>query len=406
MNQKTLIGLALAALVAIVIAVVVSHANKPRSEGGETDVRALVPELREHINEVTKVVITGPGNTPVATIARSGDGWSVAEKNGFPADSGKLREFLLKIADSKLIEQKTANKEKYATLGVDDVSVKDSKGQQVEIVGAGAPIKLIIGITNPRGGTFVRRADDAQSWLVSGTLNVDKKAEDWLRKDITDIAAPRVGVITITHPDGKVVRVAKNSPADANFKLVDVPKGREAGSEFAINGLASTLGGLHFEDVVQASTAAPPEKPLKARYALWDGVVVDVVAWENQGKYDAQFVASFDADQAATYITADQAKVKAEYEAALAQKGGADAAEPIKPASVADPAKDREERLAAAQKEVADLNARFKDWTFVLPAYKYSNINKSIDDLLKPLGDGKDAAAKPAKVPAAAKKPG
>ncbi|MGH8172947.1 MAG: DUF4340 domain-containing protein, partial [Rhodanobacteraceae bacterium] len=375
MNQKILIGLAVAALAAIAIAIGINHANKPRSEGGEDEARYVAPELRDHVNDVNKVIITGPDNKTVATITRSGNSWSVAEKGNFPADTGKLREFLLKLADSKLIEPKTAVKDKYATLGVDDVSVKDTKGQQIEIDGIGPPLKLIIGITNPRGGTFVRRGGDAQSWLASGTLNVDKKAEDWLRKDISDIPAARIASVSITHPDGKVVRVAKDSPADSNLKLADVPKGREAGSEFAANGLASTLGGLHFEDVVPAKDAAPGDNPLKARYVAFDGVIVEVVAWEKDGKNYAQFAASFDADHAAAFVTAEQAKEKAEYDAAVAtaQKTGAIATEPVKPASVADPAKDREAKLAAMQKDVADLNARFKDWTYVLPAYKYSN---------------------------------
>ncbi len=71
--------------------------------------------------------------------------------------------------------------------------------------------------------------------------------------------------------------------------------------------------------------------------------------------------------------------------------------------SVGDPAKDRENRLAAMNKEATDLNARFEGWTFVLPAYKYASINKSVEDLLKPLEDKKPAAA-PAKK-AESKKP-
>jgi hypothetical protein len=71
---------------------------------------------------------------------------------------------------------------------------------------------------------------------------------------------------------------------------------------------------------------------------------------------------------------------------------------PIKPLAVSDAGKDRENRLAALNKEVAELNARFGGWTFVLPAYKYANINKSMEDLLKPLEEKKTA-------PAAAKAP-
>jgi len=420
MNQKTLIGLAVAALIAIVVAIAINHANKPRSESGDEEVRYLAPELRDHVNEVSKLVVTGAEGKPIATLTRGGDGWSIAEKGGYAADTGKLREFLLKLADAKLIEQKTANKEKYATLGVDDVSAKDAKGCEIELDGLGQPLKLIIGTTSPRGGTFVRRGGDAQSWLASGTLSVDKKSEDWLRKDLTDIAPARIASVSITHADGKVLRVAKDSEGDANFKLADVPKGREAGSEFTANGLASTLGGLRFDDVLAAKDAPPADKPLKARYAAFDGIVIDAVAWEKDGKDYAQFSASLDADQAATHITVEQAKAKAEYDTQLAAaqkdkgdaskpadaKADANAAEPVKPASVADPAKDREEKLAALQKDVADLNARFKDWTYVLPAHKYANINKSVDDLLKPLDDKKAEPAKLPKVPVPPKKAG
>jgi hypothetical protein len=418
MNQKTLIGLAVAALIAIVVAVAINHANKPRSEGGDEEVRYLAPELRDHVNDVDKVVVTGPEGKTVATIARGGAGWSIAEKGGYAADTGKLREFLLKLADAKLIEQKTANKDRYAALGVDDVSVKDAKGMQVELGGLGKPLVVIIGTTNPRGGTFVRRGGDAQSWLASGTLSVDKKSEDWLRKDLVDIAPARIASVSIAHADGKVVRVAKASEGDANFKLADVPKGREAGSDFTTNGLASTLGGLRFDDVLPAKDAPPGDKPLKARYAAFDGIVIDVVAWEKDGKDYAQFSASLDPDQAATHITVEQTKAKAEYDTQLAAaekakgdaaksadaKADANAAEPVKPAAVADPAKDRDEKLAALQKDVADLNARFKDWTYVLPAHKYASINKSVDDLLKPLDDKKAEPAKGPKVTPVPKK--
>jgi hypothetical protein len=424
MNQKTLIGLAVAALVAIVIAFAVNRANQPRSEGaGEEKSVYLVPSLTDHVNDVDKVVITGAESKPIATMTRGANGWSMAEKNGFAADTGKLREFLLKLADAKLVEQKTSSKDKYATLGVEDVADKDAKSVEVEIGGLAKPVKLIIGNANPHGGTFVRRAGEAESWLASGSLGVDKKAENWLRKDLADVAPTRISSVDITRPDGKSVRIAKTAEGDANFKLADVPKGREAGSDYTINGPASTLGGLKFEDAVPAKDAAPAEKPLKARFATFDGLVVDVTAWEKDGKDYAQFAASEDDKTASAHIDAEQAKAKAAYDAEVAAKAKAPtdaskpadaktaaAAEPPKPEAVADPAKDRSAKTAALKKEVDELNARFKDWTFVLAPYKYAAINKAPDDFLKPLED-KSAAKKdgadtkktpPAKKPAKA----
>jgi hypothetical protein len=417
MNRKTLIGLAVAALIAIVIAVVVGHSNQPRSESAGEDSPYLVPALRDHVNDVDKVIVTGAENKPVATLTRGANGWSIAEKGGFAADTGKLREFLLKLADAKLIEQKTSNKDKYATLGVEDVDGKDAKSVEVELGGLGQPVKLIVGNTNAHGGTFVRRAGETQSWLASASLAVDKKAENWLRKDLVDVPAARIAAVDITHADGKTVHVAKQAEGDTNFKPADVPKGREPGSEYTINGLASTLGALRFDDVVAAKDAMPGDKPLKAHYVAFDGLIVDVVGWEKDGKDYAQFTASADHDRANQNIAAQQAKAKADYEAQVAaQKGApaegsksddakadASAAAPPKPAAVADPAKDREQKLAALDKEVADLNARFKDWTYVLPPYKYANINKSLDDLLKAPDDKKDEK-KPAKSPIPAPK--
>jgi hypothetical protein len=408
MNQKTLIGLAIAALVAIVAAIAINRANTPRSESDGERSSYLAPALRDHVNDVSKVVVTGAENKTLATLERGANGWSLVEKGGYMVDTGKLREFLLKLADATLVEQKTANKDKYATLGVDDVSAKDAKGLQVELDGLAQPLKLIVGVAGPRGGTFVRRAGDAQSWLASATLNVEKNAADWLKKDLVDIAANRIESVTITHPDGKRVRVTKDAEGDAKFKLADIPKGREAGSEYSANGLASTLAGLRFDDVVSAKEAASDDNALKASYATSDGPVVDVTAWEKDAKDYAQFTASLDATQADKGIAAQQAKANSEFETATAAaaKDSKPADKPIKPLAVSDVVKDHENRLAALNKEVADLNARVNGWTYVLPAYKYATINKSIDDLLKPLEDKKAADPTKNAVPPKPAKPG
>jgi len=406
MNRNTLIGLAAAAVLAIVAAVALNHVDRPQSEAIEAS-GPLLPALRDHVNEVSRIVVTGAGDAVVATLERGKDGWTLAEKGGYAVDTGKLRGFLLKLADAKKLEQKTSNPDKYAQLGVEDVSAKDAKGMQVELGGLAQPVRLVVGNSDARGGTYVRVVGEAPSWLVSGALTVDKSAADWLRKDLVDIAANRIESVSITRADGGTLHVAKKAEGDANFVLSDIPKGREPGSEYTINGLASTLASLRFDDVVPGKDAPAPESGvLKARYQAFDGVVVEATAWEKDGRHHARFVASLDRDAAVRHIDALQAKEKADYEAAKvaadaeAKDGkadGAGAAKPAEPASVADAAKDREARLATAAKDVDELNARFGDWTFVVPAYKFANMDKSLEDLLKPVEEGKADAARPAK---------
>ena len=117
-----------------------------------------------------------------------------------------------------------------------------------------------------------------------------------------------------------------------------------------------------------------------------------------------------DEEQASAGIAAAQAKDKAAYESARAAaasdpagKDGKDAAAaaggspadgadaPIEPLAATDPARDRENRLAAVRKQVETLRATFDGWTYVLPAYKYAAIDKSMADLLQPVEEKKPA---------------
>ncbi|MDR2012787.1 MAG: DUF4340 domain-containing protein [Rhodanobacter sp.] len=407
MNKNTLLGLGIVALIALGIAVALNRSTAPQSEGTGEKETYLAPGLRDHMNDVDKIVMTGAGDKIVATFVRGANGWTLAERGNYDVDTGKLRDFLLKLADAKLVEQKTANKDKYTVLGVQDVSGADAKGMQIELSGLAQPLKLIVGDVNARGdGTFVRSVGEAQSWLASGALAVEKNPVGWLKKDLIDIPADRIAAVNITHADGKSVGIYKNAASDADFKVVDVPKGREVGAEFAVNGVAAVLAALHFDDVMPAKETTPDEHGLKARFVTFDGMVVDMTAWEKDGKVDVRLNASVDSERATSSIVAAIAKAKTDYESAAAaaeaaKKDGKDAqaAEaPIKPLAVSDPDKDRENRRAALDKEAADLNARFNDRIFVLPAYKYANINKSIDDLSKPLEEKASTdAAKEAK---------
>lgn len=427
MNARKLYALIAAAVVALLAAWWIHSSHVPVSESAEQS-RPLLPGLREHVNEINAITVTGADNQVLATLKRGSEGWSVEQKSGYPADLAKLREFLLKLADATVLEQKTSNPKLYGELGVDDVKGKDAKGVLVTLDGLKQPVKLIVGNFNGGGGggTFVRRDGEAQTLLVKGNLAVEKTAAGWERHELTDIAASRLKQVTITNPDGKTLKVYKEQSGDANFKVADLPKGREASSEFVANPLGATLSGLRADDVFAAKDMPPPEKVYKADYAAFDGLNVSVIAWVKDGKDYAQLAASLDDTAAAIHISADQTKAQAEYEAAVqaankklaeekpatgpvadaAAKAASDVAKPL---AVSDAAKDRDERLKALNDEVAALNKTFSGWTFVLPSFKFSNIDKSIDDMLKPLEqkkpDAKDAAkpgaAKPAPKPAA-----
>jgi len=407
MNAKTLYALIGAALVALLAAVLINSSRKPQSEAA-AQAQRLLPELHGHMNDVSAITLTGADNKVLTTLKRGSDGWTVAEKADYPADVAKVREFLLKLDQGTLIEQKTSSEKRYAELGVDDVKDKDAKGVLVDIAGLTQPLKLIIGNFNGAGGggTFVRRAGDPQSWLAAGNITVDKNTADWEKRDLTDIAAARLQSLTLTNTDGKPLKAAKQQRTDANFKVADVPPGREVSSEFVANSLGSVLANLRAEDAFPAKDMAPPGKVHKAQYVAFDGLVVDVTAWDNVGKDYAQFAAHLDTAAANADIDKEQVKARAEYDAAItaASKKASDektdaakaAGDVPKPLAVSDAAKDREGKLDALNKEIQTLNKTFNGWTFVLPSYKFTDMSKTMDDMLKPVEAKKPEDAKKA----------
>lgn len=394
-NNKTVIGLAVAAGIAVIAAIALGTARQPEAPEAKL-ATATLPELDNHLNDIQSLTVTGPGQKLIATIEKGAGGWSVKEKGGYRADAGKVREYLLKLAQSRLLESKTANEQRYGELGVGDISAADAKGLLLAVGGLGKPVQLILGNVNVRGdSTFVRRAGDKQSWLAKGNLLPDKSVANWLDKSIVDIPSTRLREVVIERPQGKPLRVSRQQPADTNFVIADVPKGREASSEFAANSLGTTLAGLNLDDVLPAAQAAAPAQTYRSRFVAFDGLVVDVVGWKLEDKFYAQFKADKDAALAESAAAAAQLKAKADWEAE--QKANSEANASVRlaaPLFVRDPAADKAERLAALDAEIAAINQRLTGWTYQLSQYKFANLEKGVDEFLKPLDEKKAAAKK------------
>lgn len=389
--QSRLIKLAVLALAALALALWVARRDAPTDTldpGGP-----LVPGLEESVNSVDSIRLTGGGGQVLVSLQRGDSGWTVAERGGHPADFTKVRRFLLDLAESKRIEAKTSQPANFPRLGVEDVAATDAKGVKLELGGLGQPVAIIIGtFTGLSGeGTFVRDVAGEQAWLASGSLIPDRTVANWLARELVDIPSARIREVRIAK-DGSTLVASKAAPADPHYVLADVPRGRDVGSAFAVDALAGVLASLRLEDVAKAEDLPPPEAGrIEARYATFDGVVVTVTAWQQDNRNLARFAATLDEDAAIAAIEAAQADERAAHEAAVAAVGagaedadGEPVAAPEAPASMSDPAADRDRRLAALREEVDALGRRVEGWTFQLPAHVFANINQTRDGLLKP----------------------
>lgn len=417
MKQKHLIGLGIAALVAMGAAVYLSEARKPAEQAPVAG--PLAPGLEARINEVNEVAIRAAGGETI-TLVRAGDGWGVRERDGYPADVGRLRELLLNLAQAQRIEPKTAIEASYPRLGVQDPDSEGARNVLLSVAGIEPKLAVIIGDNNSRGpGTYVRLQGETQSWLIDRNLAADQTVTGWLQRDLFDIAPNRITAIEIRPASGESVRIEVNSGGEGEFRVANLPRGREQASAFVADSTAGLLAGLRFDDVRSAEgyAAADGAETTTARFDTRDGLRLELAAHTRDGETWVRFDWSLDEAVASERIEGEQAReamaheqaveaAKAEAgegraaaessEDALAEAGSADTAAtsqasssaasalPEAPLAVRDPEAFKAERLKSIRDEHARLQKATEGWVFKLPSFKADTLRRGMDAYLKP----------------------
>ena len=190
MNQRNLLilfaALGLAALAAWLLG---EDDSASLSEGDP-----VLPGLAAVLNDINSVTVRRAGDTIVATLRRDEGGWVLADRDAYPANFARIRQTLRGLADAQIFEAKTANAEFYERLGVRDIADPEAAGTELDIQAPGYSTRVIIGRTDEGGGSlaYVRRAGDAQSYLVTASLDPGSQSADWLDTAILDLPSARV----------------------------------------------------------------------------------------------------------------------------------------------------------------------------------------------------------------------
>ncbi len=340
MNRRTL-GVLVAALAILTVIAGIVLNSTPR---GSRDQDLLLTGLKERLNDVQRIVVTGPGNVPIATLERGANNWTVAEHDHYPADVARIRKNLLTLAEARIIEEKTSNPDYYARLGVQDLSAASAQSLQLTLIDDKEPVSVIIGLAPPgsSGQTFVRLAGEPASWLVTGQFDLGTTGSEWLERTLTDIPAGRIQSATISHPGLETLRIARPAAVSTaatredtvEFLVADIPAGRELSYPGVANGVAGALADLQLENAEpRAALGANPGKPVVARFVTTDGLVVETSAWRLTDGTRFTFLASGE---------------------------------------------------GPASEEAAAINARLGGWVYTLPRYKLEQLTRRLGELLAP----------------------
>lgn len=241
----------------------------------------LSAEQKEQLAALERITVErGESRVELAQLDGS---WGVLSHAGFPVQRERLAALLHALRGARVVEEKTANPEHHARLGL-DVDADEAEPLLVRLHAAGQDFGVIYG--NPVGsGQLVRFIDDAQVLLINRALNMSVNPADWLARQVVDIPLAQVASARWQHADGEVLEMTKQTEGDYNLRLAGLSEEEQGGNERWVNTMVLALVNLSVQNVVLREELNLPEPMLQMQVATWAGSELQASLYELDGGY-------------------------------------------------------------------------------------------------------------------------
>jgi hypothetical protein len=280
-----------------------------------------------------------------------------------------VKQTLLGLAQERAVEAKTAEPSFYPRLEVEDPKGKDAHSVLLTVTDAKGVTRasLILGKAHPgHGGNgpqqlYVRKPDEARSWLAEGPLERNEGWKSWIDGAILALDRDALAEIAVTpteaKPDDKPYRLTHDKPGESDFALQDVPADQKVKDETAVNGIAAALTALKLDDVMAAKSLKPDAKLIrKLTFRRFDGLLVEIDDYRQDGKDWFKFAAHYAPPPASAPA----------------------------PAAPATPALAKPDDNAKAKADADDIAARTRGWLYLLPPSDAAVLDTKLSDLIEP----------------------
>jgi hypothetical protein len=284
MTPTTFARLTATAAASAVIAGLLYASHNTWSAGIVSGEKAL-PAAAARPGDVARIELE-QGGDKLALARGKDDAWTVVQRNGYPVRADKVRSLLLALAEMRLVETRTRIPDKHKLLELEDTSAKDAKSRLVRLLDKdGKAIgEMILGKSladafgSGKGGIYVRRPGEAQTWLADRSPEVAILPRDWIERSLLQLDATRNKELTIEQPDGQPPLVVKGKVKDGKpdgFELGEpIPEGKRfKGSENA-DGIARSFAILDLDDVRKQVAPAAGAAVRKATLLTTDGMTL------------------------------------------------------------------------------------------------------------------------------------
>lgn len=280
MTPKLFAGLMLGAGASLLLAGL-AGVSQGRWSTGKVAGEMAVPALSSRLNEVATIKLQ-QGETTL-TLERKDALWSVKERGGYPAKPERARSLLVQLAQAQLAEKKTRNAQKYTLLELDDAKVKDTKSRGLLLLDkAGKPIaevvlgkKRVDAFGAGKNGVYMRRPNDAQTWLVNGDPDTSLEVKDWVDRGVFETDGARVARVRVEHPGGETLTIARMDGKEGAFALAELTDGQKLKAGTSLDSVTRAFTSIELDDVRKTVAPPPPaDQTSSATLETLDGLTV------------------------------------------------------------------------------------------------------------------------------------
>ncbi len=369
MKVKTFVTLLVILAVLAVAGILVVRERPPQSRGV-----ALGTQLLEDlpVNKVAAIAIRGPEGDSVS-LAKKQDQWVVKDRYDYPADFGKIADFVRSLQQMKVgrsFEASEATLKRLKLRDPEGVDVpNDEKGILVELMDeAGESLaSVVLGKRRETGkgtsthGQYLRLGKEPAVYLVDKDFaSYRREPQDWLEKLLVDVRDDTVHKVVCEGLDEEGVLYRVERPEEgAELVFLDPPPDKKI-KKASLDILARALDTLRLEDVVD------PEAPLESlgielqarlEYRTFDGMIYR--AYPGKSKTDDE--------RFYLRLEVDYKEPPKEAEEAAAEEPDADKGEAEKEKQEQ---RKTPEEMALKAKE---MNERLSAWTYEISEWKHGD---------------------------------
>ena len=250
----------------------ISFLIQPRYETFLKKGELVFEDTKKQLNNIKEINIDN-GKKKISIFKNQDRNWYMSSKSSYKTKNETVRKNLIQISELRFFEQKTEQESLYSRLDLDYPKNDNGDSKLITIFDDDKKkiIEFILG-KKKKNGVYIKKLNERQTWLTSGTLEMSSIEHDWLETKILDINYENVKKVTINRLNKKESFSLTKDNKNENLLIDNLTKEQLPKSDLIANFLGYFFTNLIFEDVFERKNTNDSEVIAKINFQLFNDV--------------------------------------------------------------------------------------------------------------------------------------